>query len=236
MLNRKRTPGDDCALLSSSCIIVNNDLHGTAKETTLARELSNTPCSGDNLIKKRFLQMFQQKEKCHLLGQRKFQYNRYQKVHHQSTNIHTTCCNSHSQGHNKNSSPHKMLKNNVNLVCNSQKSCQHKSSCQQEKEMAHQKVSESQSSHSSSIPTATATSASIHHHDRSSGLKFSCCSSNSSGSDSWAKITRTEEVQLRNAQWYQPGLSRYFQYNSYTFKVNYNKYCYVMQLLDCDYY
>ena len=98
MLNRKRTPGDDCALLSTSCIIVNNDLHGTAKETTLTRELSNTPCSGDNLIKKRFLQMFQQKEKCDLLGQRKFQYNRYQKVHHQSTNIHTACCtNLHTQ-------------------------------------------------------------------------------------------------------------------------------------------
>jgi hypothetical protein len=24
----------------------------------------------------------------------------------------------------------------------------------------------------------------------------------------WAKVTRTEEVQLRNAAWYQPGLSR----------------------------
>ena len=26
----------------------------------------------------------------------------------------------------------------------------------------------------------------------------------------WAKVTRTEEVQLRAAAWYQPGLSRYF--------------------------
>lgn len=35
-------------------------------------------------------------------------------------------------------------------------------------------------------------------------LTTSCYDTNSL----WAKVTRTEEVQLRNAAWYQPGLSR----------------------------
>ena len=41
-------------------------------------------------------------------------------------------------------------------------------------------------------------------HQLSSALSTSC----SSTDYSWAKVTRTEEIQLRNKAWYQPGLSR----------------------------
>lgn len=38
----------------------------------------------------------------------------------------------------------------------------------------------------------------------SSALSSPCCNTDYS----WAKVTRTEEIQLRNKAWYQPGLSR----------------------------
>lgn len=211
---RKQTPDD--SLLS--CIVVNNDLHGeneNKKEVPLSvsRAISGVKFSPskhngtiDAIIKGRFLQMFNTT-------------STENKVHGTSS---TFCNNSSNQLQNKNlvtkqqriqSSPYKMSssttentfdfkrKNSKKLNNIENNLLQHNSNRHQYNQNTQSnKLSES----SKCFPVETNATSLTLPSSLSDVLTTSCYDTNCL----WAKVTRTEEVQLRNAAWYQPGLSR----------------------------
>ena len=155
----------------------------------------------DTLIKRRFLQIFHTPKeignnvtfprfslKSSTQLQNENPHFRQQKNHHNpyskptSSTPSCVCCRSHSQKRNN----CQMLQNNVNTTCSSFKHDECTTS---------QTLSET--SHCSILH--------LNSGEVPRELNSSCCVMD----NSWAKVTRAEEIQLRNAAWYQPGLSRY---------------------------